>query len=81
MVTEFSSGLTVPAGPFAICAGPDGNLWFTESTGNRIGRITVTGTVSEFGAGLAGASGICLGPDSNLWFAEANLGGLGVIVP
>ena len=26
--------------PFGITAGPDGNLWFTETLGNSIGRIT-----------------------------------------
>jgi streptogramin lyase len=30
--------------PSAITAGPDGNLWFTESYGNKIGRISPTGT-------------------------------------
>ena len=31
-----------------IAAGPDGNLWFTESGGNQIGRITPAGVVTEF---------------------------------
>ena len=29
--------------PAGITAGPDGNLWFTEENGNRIGRITPGG--------------------------------------
>ena len=29
------------SGPVGITAGPDGNLWFTEFSGNRIGRITL----------------------------------------
>ena len=28
--------------------GPDGNLWFTEFAGNKIGRITPAGTITEF---------------------------------
>ena len=28
--------------PDGITAGPDGNLWFTEQTGNKIGRISPT---------------------------------------
>jgi len=28
------------ARPTDITTGPDGNLWFTESNGNRIGQIT-----------------------------------------
>jgi streptogramin lyase len=31
-----------------ITAGPDGNLWFAESNGERIGRMTPAGVVSEF---------------------------------
>jgi hypothetical protein len=31
---------TANSGPLDITAGPDGNLWFTETSGNNIGRIT-----------------------------------------
>jgi len=69
VVTEFSAGITAGATPFGITAGPDGNLWFTEANGNRIGRITPAGVVTEFSAGItAGATpyGITAGPDGNL---------------
>jgi streptogramin lyase len=59
--------------PFGIVAGPDGNLWFTEDTGNKIGRITTTGGITEFG-GLSPVSGpgdITVGPDGDIWFAES----------
>ena len=61
------------SGPSGITSGPDGNLWFTESTGNRIGRITTGGVVTEFSAGLSDESspeGIAMGPDGNLWFGD-----------
>jgi virginiamycin B lyase len=32
--------LNVSSQPWGITAGPDGNLWFTEQVGNKIGRIT-----------------------------------------
>ena len=57
-----------------ITAGPDGNLWFTELAG-RIGRITTTGVVTEFSAGITAGSGpygITAGPDGNIWFTEVN---------
>jgi len=41
-VTEFSKGITKDSGPIGIAAGPDGNMWFTELNGGRIGRV-VTG--------------------------------------
>lgn len=40
-ITEFSTGLTAGGGLVGITAGPDGNLWFTEESGNKIGRISV----------------------------------------
>src|SRR5262249_9434631 len=39
VLTEFSAGLTPGAVPGGIATGPDGNLWFTEIQGNRIGRL------------------------------------------
>jgi virginiamycin B lyase len=48
VVTEFTAGITRPgAAPFGIATGPDGNLWFTEITGNRIGSIT-SGSPNDF---------------------------------
>ncbi len=34
------------ARPYAITAGPDGALWFTEESASRIGRITLSGGTS-----------------------------------
>ena len=59
------------AGPQSITVGADNNLWFTESAGDKIGRITTTGTLTEFA--LATGSGqqhIVAGPDGALWFTE-----------
>ncbi len=38
----------VGGAPEGITAGPDGALWFTESQGNQIGRLTTSGQVSDF---------------------------------
>ncbi len=32
---------TANSSPFGITTGPDGNLWFTESSAGQIGRITI----------------------------------------
>ena len=55
---------------FGIAAGPDGNLWFTESNSNKIGRITTAGVITEFQTLSAGSAPnqITAGPDGNLWF-------------
>src|SRR5262245_48992198 len=38
--------------PQGIIRGPDGNLWFCETSANQIGRITPAGVVTEFSAGI-----------------------------
>ena len=73
VISEFSTGITAGATPDGITAGPDGNLWFTEFGGSRIGRITPLGVVTEFSTGItvgSGPAGITAGPDGNLWFTE-----------
>ena len=82
LITEFT-GMTVGAGPSGITAGPDGNLWFTELNGDRIGRITPAGLITEFTGMTAGAgpTGITAGPDGNLWFTERFGNKIGQITP
>jgi virginiamycin B lyase len=52
-------------------------------TGNKHGRITPAGTVTEF-TGLSdqsGPFGITVGPDNNLWFTEQDGNRIGRQVP
>ena len=59
--------------PYLITAGPDGNLWFTEHAGNKIGMINpTTHAITEFPVPTANANlaGISAGPDGNLWFTD-----------
>jgi len=67
----------------SLTTGPDGNLWFTEFTGNHIGRITVQGAVTEFAIPTADAQAlrIASGPDGNLWFTELGANQIGKITP
>ncbi len=61
------------SGPTTITFGSDGNLWFTESSGNRIGRIAPDGSgLQEFALPHAGSAPriIALGSDKNIWFSE-----------
>lgn len=69
-ITEYqTSGI-----PEMIVAGPDGALWFTQFTGNKIGRITVNGTITEFTVPTPSSLplGITAGPDGALWFIESD---------
>ncbi len=77
--------------PTGITSGPDGNLWFTEAAGDKIGRITPAGHIQEFPlptyCGYAGPedgcylNGITPGPDGNLWFTESSGNKIGRITP
>src|SRR6185295_10119984 len=83
-VTEFSLGLTPGVAVSDITAGPDGNMWFTEFQGNRIGWITTSGVITEFNTCVNEATapfGITLGADGNLWFTESNVDRIGRITP
>jgi len=81
-ITEYSRGITPTEEPNGIAAGPDGAMWFTEFESynsyqireSKIGRITMTGKISEHSRGLSGSSGpgdIVAGPDGNMWFVES----------
>lgn len=83
-VTEFS-GVTPGSKPYGITTAPDGNLWFVEIGGARIGRATVDGRITEFSAGATPLStpgfGIGAGPDGNVWYPEIAAGQVGRITP
>jgi virginiamycin B lyase len=66
-------------GPFGITAGPDGALWFTERSNNKLGRITVAGEFTEFALPTAHSdpNAITIGPDGALWFTEVSAGKIG----
>jgi hypothetical protein len=70
-------------GPFGIASGPDGNIWFTESSVNRIGRMTTSGELAEFSIprGGSGPSAIAAGRDGNLWFTETNANQVARVTP
>ena len=66
-----------------MTAGRDGNVWFTEYGANQIGRVTLSGAITEFPipTGDSGPYGIVAGPDGNLWFVESGVGRLASIPP
>jgi len=61
--------------PSEITVGPDGNLWYADEGGDRIGMVPINVTnssqIQEFVLNSgAGPCGITAGPDGNVWFAE-----------
>jgi virginiamycin B lyase len=72
-IDEFSLP-TANSDPSDIVVGPDNNLWFTESHGNKIGRIDTQGHITEFLVPTANSNpgAVTVGPDSYLWFTESD---------
>jgi virginiamycin B lyase len=58
-------------GPGALTLGSDGNIWFTETLVNNIGRITPSGVLTEF-AVASHPFRITPGTPGTLWFSETN---------
>jgi streptogramin lyase len=77
-ITEFDVP-TPRSGPGVIAPGSDGNLWFTEYDGGKIGQITPAGEVTEydlkgmFGEAEAHPRAIVPGPDGSMWFTGSGL--------
>ncbi|MBV9027798.1 MAG: hypothetical protein JO311_04225 [Candidatus Eremiobacteraeota bacterium] len=74
---------TASSKPVGITLGADGNLWFTEFAGSKIGVLAHDGTISEnvTPTGHAEPNGIAsgAGPNLNVWFTETALGQVGQI--
>jgi virginiamycin B lyase len=64
-----------------IANGPDGALWFTEGGGNAIGRITTSGTTTQFPlpSPSSNPAFITAGSDGALWFTEYSANRIGRI--
>jgi streptogramin lyase len=82
------SVLTFPAadsnGSEGITAGPDRNLWFVEPTPNKIGIMSLAGTLLDECSIPTAASNpkrITAGPDGNIWFTEEVGNRVGRITP
>lgn len=67
--------LAAGARPRSIAVGAKGELWFTESLGGSIGKVTPEGKVTEYQVENAGP--IAYGPRGLLWFGSVN--GIGSI--
>ena len=81
-ITEFL--IPTASQPGAMCAGPDGKLWFThQSTApSAVGNLTTAGTnfaLIPTQVTNTGPIAITGGPDGNVWYTKQ--GGLGKITP
>ena len=78
-VTEYASK---EGSPYGIVEGPDKNLWFTDRGTSKIGKITTSGTITEYSLPSgSGPVGIAAGPEkeNTLWFVDVYTNKIGKI--
>ncbi len=51
----------------------DGNIWFGEEHGHKVGRITPSGQITEFPVPESAAS-LAVGPEGDIWFSQGQQG-------
>lgn len=76
---------TASSSPTEIIGAPDGTLWFTEFKGNKLGRITTSGTITEYPIptpnsgpwGITTCPTQCEDAHGRLWFTEQNANKVG----
>jgi len=62
--------------PLSLCRGPSDTIWFTENGTGYIGKITMSGQITEYTANPLPSSRtdfITRGKDGNFWFSETNV--------
>jgi virginiamycin B lyase len=70
-VKTFSATTSFTEEGCSMVEGPDGNVWFTDYSNDRIGKITPAGQVTFFSLGSDGSPlSMTVGSDGALWFTE-----------
>jgi hypothetical protein len=62
----------------------NGDVWFTQRSGNRIGRLSILdGTIAEYAVPTTNSrpTGIDVAPDGSVWFAQSNSNKMAVLTP
>ena len=52
-----------------MVVGPDGNIWYSDTSNNTVVRVTPQGSATKFGT-MRGPGKLVVGPDQNIWFSE-----------
>ncbi len=84
VVPHVSAEFTIPtasSAPNGITLGSDGFLYFAETAGNKITKMTTGGSFTESNVptATAGPFGVIGTPDGNIWFTESTASKIGVL--
>ena len=81
-IIEYGNGLAADGYPLGIVTGPEGNLYFTQTSGAKaIVRITPKGNITTFKPPNATPRDLTLGPEGKLWYTGSGVGQLGWFDP
>ena len=58
--------------PYAILAGPDGRMWYSDLGNGGVGAITTSGGITQYIARGNNYGALTVGSDGNIWGANAN---------
>ena len=74
---------TASSTPYGLAVDSSGNIWFTEISGNKIGKLTPPSTFQEFSVPTANAApyGLTIDASGNLWFTERDADKIGKLNP
>jgi streptogramin lyase len=82
-ITEFETP-TMESGPTSIHIGKEGDVWFTERGGNKIGRLhPATGAITEYDipTPMSVATGITVDAEGLIWYASKMASKIGRLDP
>ena len=64
--------LNIGSQPGWDALGSDGNIWATQTSANKVSKITPSGVITSYQTAAGADPGpIVAGPDGNLWFVES----------
>jgi virginiamycin B lyase len=70
-ISEFPLS-SAKASPWSIAAAPNGEVWFTEYPGNRLGHLTKSGTILECESSRGSGNSIAVTSDGVVWLATSH---------
>ncbi|MGA7745583.1 MAG: hypothetical protein WCA52_01090 [Candidatus Aquilonibacter sp.] len=59
--------------PWAVVAGPDGRMWYSDFNSGGVGAITTSGAITPYVLPSATYGALTVGSDGNIWGADANM--------
>ena len=85
-ITEYGLGGVTPGGPQSLAFDSNNNLWYANSVGMELGRVTLAGVVTHYPltldqVGEFGPSFVATAPGGKIWYAASQATWIGLFDP